>query len=93
MRGPAPIIIIYERYPIEKKVLYLYKNLKHIKMKKRILDGLDAGIFIGMIVFVFSCIIMYFGNPIGDYLLPRTAIVVVLMSIIREGLTPKSKRT
>jgi uncharacterized membrane protein YobD (UPF0266 family) len=62
-------------------------------MKKRILDGLDAGLFIGMIVFVFSGIIMYFGNPIGDYLLPRTAIVVVLISIIREGLTPKSSRT
>lgn len=62
-------------------------------MKKRILDGLDAGLFIGMIVFIFSCIIMYFGNPIGDYLLPRTAIVVVLISIIREGLTPRSSRT
>jgi uncharacterized membrane protein YobD (UPF0266 family) len=64
-----------------------------MEMKKRILDGLDAVLFIGMVVFVFSCILMYFGQPIGDYLLPRTAIVVVVISIIREVLTPKTKRT
>jgi len=57
-----------------------------IKQLDRILTG-------GIIVFVLAAILMVFGNTIGDYLVPRVAVCLVLAQLVRDWLVPKSQRT
>jgi flagellar biosynthesis protein FliQ len=62
-------------------------------MKHWCIKQLDLVLTVGLIVFVLSAILMIFGNTIGDYLVPRVAVILVLTQLVKEWMLPKSQRT
>jgi flagellar biosynthesis protein FliQ len=62
-------------------------------MKHWCIKQLDLVLTVGLIVFVLSAILMIFGNTIGDYLVPRVAVILVLAQLVKEWMLPKSQRT
>lgn len=62
-------------------------------MKSWCINQLDRVLTVGLFVFVVSAILMVFGNTVGDYLVPRVAVILVLAQLVKEWLLPKSQRT
>jgi len=61
-------------------------------MKTKTLNGLKFIIPVFAVIFIVICILSFFGNTYADYLLPRSAIALVLLNILQEIIVLRSSK-